>query len=88
MKLSVGSRNRFRSLFRPHSLCSSSNAATQPLHGRSRLTMPLPFLAELYLNGAPAWMPEPWRLVKAGTGVQLSNSSFYPNGALAVQGLN
>ena len=29
-----------------------------------------------------------WRLIKAGTGVQLSNSSSYPSSALAVQGLN
>jgi len=29
--------------------------------------MPLPFLANLYFNGAPSWMPEPWWLIKAGS---------------------
>ncbi len=31
--------------------------------------MPLPFLAELYVNGTPAWMPDAWLLGRAAAAV-------------------
>jgi len=31
--------------------------------------MPIPFLASLYFDGWPSWLPEPWWLVKTGSAV-------------------
>ena len=44
--------------------------------------MPLPFLANIYYNGLPPWMPDLWRLAKVGTALgTVAATKWYCSGA-------
>lgn len=47
--------------------------------------MPLPFIASLYLDGLPSWMPSPWLMAKVGGSLSaVALTKRYASGAICI----